>query len=200
LHETTQLRAQAFENGKAVCIASVGSFVRLGPVPPMPDVHLGDLTPLRSVGPGHSPSDSSHRFSPHVNPPQKDRSNQGNSLRLRGRTYDHGIGVHAPNQMIFSLKPEYDRFVALAGVDEHCLDGANGTNTAMHPSVVFHVYIDGRLAAESPVMRISFEPWRFDVKIPEGAKIISLSVSDAGNGSRHDLANWVNVGFVTNSK
>ena len=46
-------------------------------------------------------------------------------------------------------------------------------------------------------MRITFEPWRFDVQVPAGAKIISLSVSDAGDGNRHDLANWVNVGFVT---
>ena len=45
-------------------------------------------------------------------------------------------------------------------------------------------------------MRISFEPWRFNVKIPAGAKLISLCATDAGDGSKQDLGNWVNVGFV----
>jgi hypothetical protein len=66
----------------------------------------------------------------------------------------------------------------------------------MHPSVVFKVFIDGKQAAESPVMRISEQPWRFDVRIPPGSKMISLSATDAGNGNKEDLANWCNCGFV----
>ena len=72
----------------------------------------------------------------------------------------------------------------------------NGSNLAAYPSVVFKVFIDGALAAESPVMRITEEPWRFDVVIPTGSSRISLVASDAGNGNREDLANWVNAGFV----
>ena len=33
-----------------------------------------------------------------------------------------------------------------------------GALVARYPSVVFKVFIDGKLAAESPVMRISQEP------------------------------------------
>jgi len=186
------------EDGKAVCTETVGYYVRLGSKPPVPNVHIGDLDPLHAVGPGHSPSDERHYFSPHVNPPQKDRTNEGKTLRLRGKDYKSGLGVHAPNRMIYALKPQYDRFVGLAGVDEHILDEANGADVAMYPSVVFRVFMDGELAAESPVMRISFEPWRFDVKIPAGVRIISLCATDAGDGNRHDLANWVNTGFVLN--
>jgi hypothetical protein len=86
--------------------------------------------------------------------------------------------------------------VALAGVDEHLLNTASGSNQAMHPSVVFKVFIDGREAASSPVMRISFQPWRFDVKIPPGSRVISLTTTDAGNGNKEDMANWVDCGFV----
>jgi hypothetical protein len=99
--------------------------------------------------------------------------------------------------LIYELKPEFERFVALAGVDEHILEINNGSNLAMHPSVIFRVFIDGQLAAESPVMRISEEPWRFDVSIPSGRRQISLVATDAGNGNKEDLANWVNCGFVT---
>ena len=100
---------------------------------------------------------------------------------------------------MFALRPEYDRFVALAGVDEHLLEVARGSNQAMHSSVVFKVFIDGREVASSPVMRIAFEPWRFDVKIPPGSRRISLTTTDAGNGDKEDLANWADCGFVVKS-
>jgi hypothetical protein len=61
---------------------------------------------------------------------------------------------------------------------------------------VFRVFNDGRQAAASPVMRIQSLAWRFDVEIPEGAKIISLVAMDAGDGSREDFADRANAGFV----
>jgi hypothetical protein len=195
LAETAHLRIAAFEDGKRVCLDSEGVFYKLGATPPEPDVSLSDLTPLRSIGPSHTYA-GQQRFSAHTNPPQINKSNEGNELRLRGTTYEKGIGVHAPNQMMFELKPEFDRFVALAGVDEHVLSVSNGSNRAMYPSVVFKVFIDGKQAAASPVMRISEQPWRFDVPIPPGSKMISLSATDAGNGNKEDLANWCNSGFI----
>jgi endo-alpha-N-acetylgalactosaminidase len=193
--DTTRLRAGAFEAGKAVCLESEGSFVRLPPKPPLPDVYLGDLTPVRAVGPSHTYG-TQVRWSAHSKPPQKDRSNEGNPLRLRGVGYARGMGVHAPNQLMYELKPEYERFAALAGVDERILEVANGSNRAMYPSVVFKVFLDGKEAAASPVMRIAVEPWRFKVKVPPCTRLISLVATDAGDGNKEDLANWVNAGFV----
>ena len=148
---------------------------------------------------GHSPSLNDHRLSPGVQPPQVDKSNEGHPIKLRGQPYAHGLGIHAPNQMVYELKPEWDRFVARAGVDEYVLSVNNGSNLAMHPSVVFRVFIDGKLAGESPMMRISFEPWRFDIPIPPGSRRISLATTDGGDGHYLDLANWVDAGFVTRS-
>lgn len=59
------------------------------------------------------------------------------------------------------------------------------------------VFLDGKETASSPVLRISEPPWRFDVPIPKGAKPLSLAVTDAGDGNKEDLANWVNAAFVT---
>ena len=56
--------------------------------------------------------------------------------------------------------------------------------------------IDGREVAASPVMRILSQAWRFDVEIPEGAKMLGLVVRDAGDGSREDFADWANAGFI----
>jgi hypothetical protein len=193
--KTATLRAAAFEGGRPVCLESEGVFVRLPARPPKPDVFLSDLTPARAVGPGHTYGGSS-RPSAHTGPPRKDRTNEGAPLRLRKVTYARGMGVHAPNQLVYELRPEYARFVALAGVDERILETSNGSNVAMYPSVVFKVFVDGREAASSPVMRVSFEPWRFDVPIPPGSHMISLVATDAGDGNREDLASWVDAGFV----
>jgi nicotinamidase-related amidase len=195
LIDSTHVRACAFEGGKAVCLESEAEFDRLPERPPSPDVFLADLTPVRAVGPGHTYGDRP-RSSAHSSPPQKDRSNEGQPLRLRNVEYGRGIGVHAPCQLMYDLAPEYARFVALAGADEHVLQTANGSNVARFPSVVFKVFLDGRLAAASPVMRISENPWRFDVPIPRGTRRISLVATDAGDGNREDRANWVNAGFV----
>lgn len=195
LKESARIRVAGFVDGKRVCQDSDAEFDKLGALPPRPDVPLADAELLRDVGHGHTYA-GVIRTAPHRRPTQWDKSNEGHPIHFRKTTYEHGFGVQAPSQLMYALRPEYDRFVALAGVDEHLLQTANGSNEAKHPSVIFKVFIDGREAATSPVMRIAFEPWRFDVEIPPGSRMISLTTTDAGNGNREDLANWVDCGFV----
>lgn len=198
LKDTARLRVGAFIGGARVCLDSEGRFHKLIAPPAMPDVHLSDLAALQSVGPGHTYG-GQHRASAHAKSPQKDKTNEGHPLKLRGVAYAKGLGVHAISKMVYPIKPEYKRFVALAGVDEQLLSVSMGSNRAMHPSVVFKVFIDGKEMAASPVMRIAERPWRFDLEIPAGAKSISLITMDAGDGNQEDLANWVNCGFLLKS-
>ncbi len=193
--DTTRMRVAAFREGRAVCLESEGSFARMSPLPPAPDVAIGDLIPVRNVGFGHTHS-GQVRYSGNTQPPQKNKSNLGQPLKVNRQIYEVGMGVHAPSALMYEIKPEYHRFVALAGADENLVTISHGSNLAMHPSVVFKVFIDGREAAASPVMRVLSSAWRFDVAIPEGAKVISLVAMDAGNGSREDFANWANAGFI----
>jgi hypothetical protein len=193
--QTTHVRALAFRDGQAVSTESEGFYARMGPVPPQADVRMGDLDPLRSVGFGHTYS-GVVRYSGNTGPPQKDRSNLGKPLKINRKVYTHGMGVHAPCALMYEIKPEYARFVALAGVDEHLVSISHGSNLAMHPSVVFKVFIDGEEVASSPVMRVLSPAWRFDVEMPEGARRIHLVVMDTGDGSREDFADWVDAGFV----
>jgi len=193
---STRLRAAAFRDGHRICATSEGSFVRMGVVPPMPDVLIGDLKPVRNVGFGHTYG-GEVRYSGNTRAPQKDRSNLGGELRMDRRAWTNGMGVHAPCALMYEIQPGWKRFVALAGADENLIAFSNGSNLAKHPSVVFKVFIDGREAAASPVMRAMSRGWRFDVPIPEGARVISLVATDAGDGSREDFADWVNAGFVT---
>jgi hypothetical protein len=196
--ETCVLRTIACQGTEQVCLPSEAYFVRLPAMPPSPEVRISELTPTRAVGPGHSPSSTDFRYTPGDNPPQKDHSNRMTPLKVRGKIYDDGVGVHAPNLLVYEVKPEYDRFVALAGDDEQVLAINSGSNLAMHPNVIFKVFIDGKLMAQSPIMRMSEGPWRFDVKLPENSKSISLVAADGGIGlgNSEDLADWVNAGFV----
>jgi len=192
---TTRLRTSAFQDGRAVCLESEGAFARLSPMPPAPDVHIGDLKPLRSVGFGHTYG-GAVRYSGLTQAPQKDRSNQGRPLAVNRRVYARGLGVHAPCEVVYAVDPAYARFVALAGVDENLIAMSNGSNLARYPSVVFKVFVDGVEAAASPVMRILSPAWRFDLALPAGARRVSLVAMDAGDGSREDLADWADAGFV----
>lgn len=114
--DTTHLRASAFRNGRAVCRESEGAFFRMAPMPPLPDVHLGDLAPIRSVGFGHTYG-GKVRYSGNTRAPQKDRSNLGQDIRINRKQYRHGIGMHAPCELVYEIKPGYARFVGLAGAD-----------------------------------------------------------------------------------
>jgi hypothetical protein len=194
--DTTRLRASAFRDGRAVCQESEGFFARMGPMPPAPDVAIGDLTPIRNVGFGHTYG-GRVRYSGNTKPPQKDKSNLGQDIKINRQTYQQGMGVHAPCELMYEIQPRYKRFVALAGADENLISVSNGSNLAKYPSVVFKVFIDGKEAAASPVMRVQSPAWRFDVEIPQGARMISLVAMDAGDCSREDFADWANAGFVT---
>ncbi len=196
LRETTRLRAVAYRKGQAVSRETEGWFVKRNQPIPLPDVYLSDREARSARGPGHSYSRDSFRLEPFRKAAQWDRSNVGESIRMAGKEYPRGVGVHAVNQLVYELEPEDRRFVALAGIDEAMLRIHSGSNLARHSSVVFRVFLDGRLRAESPVMRIGEEPWRFDVGIPKGSRTMSLVATDAGDGTKGDYANWANAGFL----
>lgn len=193
--DTTHLRAVAYRDGRIVCPESEGAFARMEPLPPTPDVFIGDLDPIRNVGFGHTYK-GVVRYSGNTQPPRRNKSNLGGDLKINRQVYDKGMGVHAPCALAYEIKPEFKRFVALAGADENVISISNGSNLAKYSSVVFKVFIDGQEAAASPVMRVQSPAWRFDVPIPEGARLISLVVMNAGDGSREDFADWVNAGFI----
>jgi hypothetical protein len=187
--DTTNVRAKAYRDGVQVCLEGNGYMVRLPAMPPMPDVHLSDIEPLRQTVPGY------HLYISHKQP-AKDMSYTNTPLTIRDTKYEKGMGVQAPSQLLYTIKPEYDRFVGLAGNDEAMFSDDWGREKAMYPSVIFKVFIDGTLVTESPILRIAQGPWRFNIPIPEGCGTISLVVTSVDDDNRYDFANWVNAGFV----
>jgi hypothetical protein len=191
LSETRNLRTAAFRGQKLVSVPTSAFFVRLPPRPAQPDVYLDDLHYILDPYSQASGAAAACFWQPKVG-----KSYEGLPLRVRGKTYAHGLGFRAPSSVRYELKPEYDRFVARAGIADNMLDHELGRNLAMHCSVVFRVFIDGQMAAESPVMRISQEPWRFAVPIPSGSRFVNLVCMDAGSRNILDLGNWIEAGFL----
>ncbi len=68
-------------------------------------------------------------------------------------------------------------------------DGAGVTEG--RGSVVFRVYVDGKEKASSGLMNGVRKPKALKVDKLEGARRLILSVTDAEDGNRDDLANWV---------
>jgi hypothetical protein len=153
-----------------------------GPVPPAPEVLLTTLTPATATtGWGKLATD---------------RSVGNKPLTIGGKRFARGLGTHAPSVIRYPLKPEYRRFVAIAGLDD-------GQRHEQDGSVVFRVRIvkEDRSVSESarsPVLTWRKEGrWHFDVPIPTGATAIELVVDDAGDGIRCDHADWAEAGFMT---
>jgi hypothetical protein len=96
-------------------------------------------------------------------------------IRLDGRTYRKGLGVHAYSRVVYDLRGEYVRFFARIGLD----DGAKEMRTA-EGTVKFQVLVDGKPAlGEGGVLlttRDASRPIEVDVT---GAKKIAL-VADFG--------------------
>jgi alpha-galactosidase len=114
---------------------------------------------------------------------------------LGGTVYASGIGVHAESVLVYEVRPEYRRFVAVAGIDDEKKDSV--------ASMVFKVITEvGGLKKEiaaSPKLLAQRQParWYFDVAIPDQCTRLRLVVEDAGAGINSDHADWVDAGFMT---
>ena len=113
--------------------------------------------------------------------PHAGRSVDNNPLTLGGAVYPHGVGTHAESEFVIDLKGAAARFTSMVGVDDE-KKGSNG-------SVVFQVYVDGKKAADTGVIRAGDAPKLLTVALT-GAKRMSLRVTDAGDGIDSDHADW----------
>jgi len=155
---------------------------KLGPVPPKPDVSIMGLKALKAtVGWGEV---------------HAGKSVQGNALRLGHDTFADGMGVHAVSELVYVRRPEYRRFVAVAGIDEEERE-ENASSLDFRVSAERE---DGSrvVLAASPVLRFGeIERWHFDVALPEDSKRVILECGDGGDGIRCDHGDWCDAGFLT---
>lgn len=114
--------------------------------------------------------------------PKANRSIDGNPLRIGGRAFASGLGVHAESLFRIRLSGQATAFHAWVGVDDEIPKVKSGT-------VQFRVLVDGQPAWDSGVMR-NGQPAK-EVSVPlAGAKLLELEVGDGGDGISNDHADW----------
>ncbi|CCN73079.1 NPCBM/NEW2 domain-containing protein [Vibrio nigripulchritudo] len=124
-------------------------------------------------------------------PIEKDQSNgesgsgDGSPIRLAGKTYQKGLGVHAHSEITYDLsQKDYDQFTAAIGVDDEV--GNRG-------SVTFEIYLDDVLSYQSGVLTGSSATQAVILPINDNHGELKLVVKDGGNGVGHDHADWADA-------
>ena len=112
----------------------------------------------------------------------------GGLLAVGGKTYAHGLGVHAPNVLTVPLGGHALSFSAEVGLD----DGVPRTSRA---AVEFRVWVDGRLAASSGLLRKGKRRRSLVVDLA-GARVVQLEVTDGGDPHVQDHADWADAFFL----
>ena len=106
-------------------------------------------------------------------------------ISLSGKTYQEGLGTHAPSQIVLDLWGGYETFQASVGVQSGNPQG----------TVVFQAIVDGEKVFDSGIMTEKDAPKAVRISIKD-AQQLELVVTDAGDGLTGDVANWADVRFV----
>jgi len=115
--------------------------------------------------------------------PGINRSCEGRPLRVGGRTWEKGLGVHAPSKGVFDLEGNAARFEATVGVD----DESFGT-------VTFRVLGDGKLLWDSGRISARDKTRTKDVSVDlAGVQILTLEVTDFDGNRDGDHADWLDA-------
>jgi alpha-galactosidase len=111
---------------------------------------------------------------------QADHEISGQPLSIAGKHFDHGVGTHAASNFRVVLGGVATRFTAQVGVDDSA--GTNG-------SVEFVVSGDSKVLWHSGLMTGGHPAKSVEVDLT-GVKILGLRVTDGGDGSSNDHADW----------
>jgi len=114
--------------------------------------------------------------------PRTDRAIENSPIKIVDKTFEKGIGSHAPSEIIYYTAGLYDRFTASVGCDAY--PSFEDVST-----VEFKVYGDGRLLFNSGVMRVKTPAKKVDVSI-KNINELKLITTDAGDGQHWDHADW----------
>jgi len=109
-----------------------------------------------------------------------------NKIKIRGTTFEKGLGTHANSEIIYRLNPAdgWKYFTAYAGIDDIAADSPG--------TVKFMVYVDGKLVYQTDTVTSRFRAIPVWANI-EGAKELKLVVNDSDDGVEGDIADWADA-------
>jgi len=120
--------------------------------------------------------------------PMKNKSIDGKTLTIAGKTFERGFGSHAESSITILLNGEATLFTALVGIDDEV--------KGQRPAAEFVVYGDGKKLWSSGVMHLGDTATICSVRL-EGIQKMELNVNDGGNGNYYDHVDWADAKFRT---
>jgi len=120
--------------------------------------------------------------------PMKNKSIDGKTLTIAGKTFERGFGSHSESSLTVLLEGNATLFTAQVGIDDEV--------AGQKPAAEFIVYGDGKKLWVSGVMRLGDIARHCSVKL-DGVKKLELVVNDGGNGNYYDHVDWVDAKFET---
>lgn len=116
-------------------------------------------------------------------PMRRNLNATGRTMRLGGKEYTNGIGVHGRSVLTFRLNRRYVHFAAVVGIDDA---------VAPNGSAVFSVLLDGRRMYESGALRGGDAPTAVSLDV-SNAEEMTLVVEPGGDLDLGDHANWADA-------
>jgi alpha-glucosidase len=119
-------------------------------------------------------------------PVERDKSNgesgegDGAQLSVGGRTFSKGLGTHADSEVTLALGGTCRTFTASVGLDDE---------TTSIGSVVFQVVGDGQVISQTGLVNTRALPLALNANIT-GVQVLTLRVTDGGDGKNFDHADW----------
>ncbi|GAB2612528.1 NPCBM/NEW2 domain-containing protein [Emticicia sediminis] len=110
----------------------------------------------------------------------------GDSIRMNGKYFKHGVGVSSTSVLSFFLDGHATEFSAIVGVDDKGVKDL---------PLKFYVIGDRKILFESEEMQLGDEPKPVKVNL-EGIKRLGLLVIIEEKGFNRSYSNWANAQFV----
>ncbi|MDX2110717.1 MAG: NPCBM/NEW2 domain-containing protein [Verrucomicrobiota bacterium] len=112
----------------------------------------------------------------------RDRNVMNGPLSINGKGFEKGLGTHAHSEVLYRIGGNFSEFHATIGLDDSHRGG----------TVEFQVWGDGHLIYTSGVMSSGAKVKKVRAKI-NGVFELKLVVTDAGDGTHNDHANWADA-------
>jgi alpha-galactosidase len=120
--------------------------------------------------------------------PMKNKSLDGNTMTIAGKTFERGFATHAVSSLLILLEGKASMFTARVGIDDEV--------AGHEPAAEFEVFGDGKKLWSSGIMRLGDSARLCKVQLA-GVQKLELVVADGGNGNYYDHANWADAQFET---
>ncbi|EKX92238.1 NPCBM/NEW2 domain-containing protein [Alloprevotella sp. oral taxon 473] len=130
--------------------------------------------------------------------PQRNKSIEGNPIRLGNTTYESGVGVHAPSRIVVKLNGAVTTFRAVGGIDAEVEHPNNPRDKAA--ILDYRVLLRGQDGQDQVIKSGSMDrdsaPIQLDIDV-RNAKYLILEVNNGGGqGNWGDHFDWANAYFI----